>query len=127
MGGSNATIPTPLSPRIAPTAIHLALVLSGARMTASVPSIPVRRPITAPATTMCHARYLARKAVKQQMQAEGYKVSHIEPRFIAVRANDYLDRYRDDLIAQATMTIDAVPSLRKIAEQEARKRRRTVR
>jgi hypothetical protein len=88
-------------------------------MTASVPSIPRSRPITAPATTLCHARFLARKAVKAQMQAAGYKVSHIEARVINVKAIAYLDQYREALLAEAAMTIDAVPGLRKIAEQEA--------
>jgi hypothetical protein len=96
-------------------------------MTASVPSIPLRRPITAPATTMCFARYLARRAVKRQMQAAGLKPSHVDARVIHMKANAYLDRYRDELLAQATMTIDSVPSLRKLAEQEAKARRRTVR
>jgi hypothetical protein len=93
-------------------------------MTTSVPSIPLRRPITAPATTMCHARYMARKAVKAQLQAAGYKVSHIEARIIAAQANAYLDQHRDELLAQAAMTIDSVPGLRKMAEAEAQ---RTVR
>jgi hypothetical protein len=76
---------------------------------------------------MCHARYLARKAVKAQLQAAGHKVSHVEARVIAMKANAYLDQHRDELIAEATMTIDSVPELRKLAEQEARRRRRTVR
>ena len=96
-------------------------------MTTSVPSIPLRRPITAPATTMCHARYLARKAIKAQLQAAGLKPAHIDARIINAKADAYLDQHRDALVAQATMTIDAVPSLRKLAEQEARRRRRTVR
>ena len=96
-------------------------------MTASVPCIPLRRPMSAPATTMCHARYLARKAVKAQLQSAGYKVSQVKACTIAAQANDYLDRHRDELMAEAVMTIDSVPALRKIAEQEARSRRRTVR
>jgi hypothetical protein len=96
-------------------------------MTTSVPIIPRSRPITAPATTMCFARYLAKRVVKQRMQSAGLKTAHIEVRIIAAAADDYLAQHRDDLIAQAAMTIDSVPSLRKLAEQEARKRRRTVR
>jgi hypothetical protein len=96
-------------------------------MTTSVPSIPLRRPMTAPATTLCFARFLARRAVKAQLQAAGCKVSHVDAREIHTKANAYLDRYRDELLAQAMMTIDSVPSLRKLAEQEAKARRRTVR
>ena len=73
----------------------------------SVPCIPRSRPITAPATTMCHARYLARKAVKQQMQAAGFKISHVEARVIHMKAHAYLDRHRDELVAEATVTIDS--------------------
>jgi hypothetical protein len=61
------------------------------------------------------------------MQAAGQKVSQVKACTIAAQANVYLDRYRDELLAQATMTIDSVPALRKLAEQEARSRRRTVR
>jgi hypothetical protein len=96
-------------------------------MTTSVPIVPLRRPITAPATHMCHARYLARKAVKAQLQAAGLKLSHIDARVIAMKANAYLDQNLDDLIAEAAMTIDRWPELRKLAEQEAKRRRRTVR
>jgi hypothetical protein len=94
-------------------------------MTTSVPSVPLRRPLSAPATTMCHARYLARKAVKARMQAAGWKISHIEMRIITAAANAYLDQHRDDLLAEAAMRIDSVPSLRKMAEAEAKQRRRS--
>jgi hypothetical protein len=96
-------------------------------MTASVPIVPLCRAITAPTATMCHARYLARKAVKQQMQAAGLKVSHIEARIIHAQANAYLDQHRDALLAEATMAIDGSPELRKMAEKEARQRAKTVR
>jgi hypothetical protein len=93
-------------------------------MNASVPIIPLRRPLTAPMATMCFARHLARKAVKAQLQAQGHKVSHVDARVIAMKANAYLDQHRDELIAEATMTIDSVPELRKLAEAEARRRRK---
>jgi hypothetical protein len=96
-------------------------------MTASVPIVPLRRPITAPATTMCHARHLARKVVKAQMQAAGLKLSHVDARIITAQANAYLDQHRDNLLAEAAMTIDRVPGLRELAEAEAKRRRRTVR
>jgi hypothetical protein len=76
---------------------------------------------------MCHARYLARKAVKARMKAAGWKVSHIEARIVHAQANAYLDQHRDELLAQATMAIDGAPGLRKLAEAEAQRRRRTVR
>jgi hypothetical protein len=91
-------------------------------MTTSVPIIPLRRPLSAPTATMCHARWIARKAVKAQMQAAGHKVSHIEARIIAAKANAYLDQHRDALLAEAAMAIDSTPSLRKMAEAEAKRR-----
>jgi hypothetical protein len=94
-------------------------------MTTSVPIVPLRRPVTAPATTMCHARHLARKAVKARRQAEGWKISHIEARVINAQANAYLDQHRDDLLAEAAMRIDSVPGLRKLAEAEAKRRSRS--
>ena len=75
---------------------------------------------------MCHARYLARKAVKAQLQAAGFKISHVEARVIHAKANAYLDQYRDELIAEATMTIDSAPGLRELAEAEARRRHRAT-
>jgi hypothetical protein len=59
------------------------------------------------------------------MQAAGIKTNHIEVRIVTAAADDYLAQHRDDLIAQAAMTIDSVPSLRKLAEQEAKRRRRS--
>ena len=76
---------------------------------------------------MCFARYLAKQAVKAQLQAAGMKPAHTDARIIAAKANAYLDRYRDELLAQATMTIDSVPSLRKMAEAEARSRCSNIR
>jgi hypothetical protein len=96
-------------------------------MTASVPSIPLRRPLTAPTATMCHARWIAKKVVKAQMKAAGLKVNHVEARIITAQANEYLDAHRDDLLAEAAMAIDSVPGLRELAEAEAKRRRRTVR
>jgi hypothetical protein len=96
-------------------------------MTASVPIVPPPTPIDAPATHMCHARYLVSRAIKAQMQAAGYKVSHIEARIINVKADDFLRDHRDALLAEAVETIARVPGLRKIAEQEAKARRQTVR
>ena len=76
---------------------------------------------------MSHVRYLARKAVKAQLQSAGLKVSQVRAAIIHTKANAYLDHHRDELLAQAVMTIDSVPALRKMAEQEAQSRRRTVR
>ena len=60
------------------------------------------------------------------MQSAGLKVSQVKACTIAQKANDYLDRHRDELLAQAVMTIDAVPSLRKLAEAEAQQRRHSA-
>jgi hypothetical protein len=69
-------------------------------MPTSVPIVP--RPISdCPATTMGMARYLAIKAVKRQMQAQGLKISYVEMRIITAAANDYLRDHRDELLEEA--------------------------
>jgi hypothetical protein len=95
-------------------------------MTASVPIVPLCRPLTAPATHMCFARFLSRRVVKQRLQAQGHKLSQIEARIIAAQANVYLNQHRDALLAEAAMTIDRSPELRKMAEAEAKRRRPTA-
>jgi hypothetical protein len=95
-------------------------------MTASVPIIPRSRPISAPATTMCFARYLAKRAVKARMQAAGIKTAHIEVKIVTAAADAYLDQHRAELLAEAAMTIDSVPGLRKLAEAEAKRRAKVV-
>jgi hypothetical protein len=81
--------------------------------------------MTAPATTMCHARFIARRVIKARMKAAGHKLSHIEARIITAQANVYLDQNLDALIAEAAMAIDASPGLRELAEAEAKRRRRS--
>ena len=89
-----------------------------------VPCVP--RPLLGycPATIVGVARFKAAKAVKRQMQAAGLKPTHIEMRIITAAANDYLDQHRDELIEEAVETIARVPAFRKIAEQEAKRRRK---
>lgn len=73
------------------------------------------------------ARFKAIKAIKREMQAAGLKPTHTEMRVITKAANEYLAQHRDELIAEAAQTIARWPGLRKIAEQGAHRRRRTVR
>jgi hypothetical protein len=99
-------------------------------MTASVPTIcpivasPWPRPIT---ILYGIARLAAVKAVKQQMRNAGLKPVHIKHAVIQAAANAYLDQHRDELLAEAAEKIDGWPPLRKMAEQEAKRRRKTVR
>ena len=99
-------------------------------MTTSVPTIcpivasPWPRPIT---TLYGVARLGAIKAVKQRMKDAGLKPTHIELKIITAAAGAYLDQHRDDLLDEAAATIASWPPLRKLAEQEAKRRRRTVR
>jgi hypothetical protein len=95
-------------------------------MTTSVPCIPAPIPYC-PATTMAAVRYLARKAVKQRLQAQGFKVSHIECKLIVAQANAHVDQHRETLMVEAVRMIARSPELRKMAEQETRRRQRTVR
>ena len=97
-------------------------------MTTSVPSIcpiiasPWPRPIT---TIVGVARLAARKAVKQQMKDAGLKPAWIEHAVVVAAANDYLDKHWNELLAEATETIDRWPPFRKLAEAEAKRRRRS--
>jgi hypothetical protein len=92
-------------------------------MMASVPCIPAPIP-DCPATTMAAVRYLARKAVKQELQAQGLKLSHIELRVIVAQAHDYVEQHRETLVVEAKRMIARSPELRKLAEQEAKARSR---
>ena len=75
---------------------------------------------------MCFVRFLARKAIKRQLQAAGLKVSHIQTRVICEQANKYVSDH-PELIDEAIARIGSNSELRKIAEAEIRRRRRTVR
>ena len=95
-------------------------------MPTSVPIVPAPLP-DCPAATMTIARYLARNAVKQDLQAQGVKLSQVRHCIIIQEANRYVDQYRDELVVEARRMIARSPELRKMAEQEAKRRRRTVR
>jgi hypothetical protein len=45
------------------------------------------------------ARWLARKAVKAEWQAQGLRLQSFEPRELNKAATTYLDQHRDDLVA----------------------------
>jgi hypothetical protein len=92
-------------------------------MPTSVPSVPGPIAGFAPATTMAHVRYLARKAIRKQMQAQGLKLSAVEYKTIVNAAHDYVRDHRDELVAEAIQAVRSVPELRTLAEREARQRR----
>jgi hypothetical protein len=99
-------------------------------MTASVPTIcpivasPWPRPIT---TIIGIARLAAIKIVKQQYRDQGLQPVHIKHAVIVAAANAYLDRHWDELLTEAAERIASWPALRKMAEAEAKRRRKTVR
>jgi hypothetical protein len=96
-------------------------------MPTSVPSISpiVASPWPRPITTLYGvARLAAVKAVKQQMRNAGLKPVHVKHAVIVAAANAYLDQHREELLAEAAETIDRWPPFRKMAEQEAKRRRR---
>jgi hypothetical protein len=95
-------------------------------MATSVPCIPAPIP-ACPTTTMCVARFLARKAVKQRLQAQGFKLSQIEARLIVAQVNSYVDQHRETLVVEAMRMIARSPEFRKMAEAEARRRRSNIR
>lgn len=92
-------------------------------MPASVPSICpiIASPWPRPITTLFGVARLA--AVKQQMKAAGIKTSQIERRIVTAQADAYLDQHRDELLDEAAERIASWPGFRKIAEQEAKRRR----
>jgi hypothetical protein len=79
--------------------------------------------IDAPATIASLARYVARKAIRQQMQDDGYKprdmtLAHLDAAARAwLEANPWAFEY-------AAKRIENYPRLRKLAEIEARERAR---
>ena len=78
--------------------------------------------LTAPATTMAHVRYLARKAIRRQFQAAGLKLTYVKYSDIVAAANEYA-REHPELIAEAIEAVRNVPQLRTLAEREQRKRK----
>jgi hypothetical protein len=98
-------------------------------MPTSVPCIcpivasPWPRPIT---TLFGVARLAAIKAVKQQMKDAGLKPAWIEMKVITAAADAYLDQHRDELLDEAAERIARWPPLRKIAEQEVRRRTKAI-
>jgi hypothetical protein len=68
---------------------------------------------------------LAEQRVKQQLRDAGIKLSSIERRELMQRANDYLAEH-PQLLVEAAEKIEATPSLKKIAEQEERRRAKLV-
>jgi hypothetical protein len=73
------------------------------------------------ATVMALARLTAIKAIKQNLQAQGLKLAHVERQMIVSTAHKYLDEH-PELIAEAAETVRKVPQLRTLAEREERRR-----
>jgi hypothetical protein len=67
------------------------------------------------------------KAVKQRMRDQGLKPVHVKHAVLLIVANAYLDLHRDELLEEAAERIASWPPFQKLAEQEAKRRRRTVR
>ena len=67
------------------------------------------------------------KAVKQRMRDQGLKPVHVKHDVLLIVAEAYLDLHRDELLAEAAEGIAASPDFRKLAEQEARRRRSNIR
>jgi hypothetical protein len=93
---------------------------SSSRQT-SVPLVP-RPVVRLNGTTMVMARFLAIKAVKRQLQAAGYRTSHVEMRVIAAQANAFVAQHREELLLEATEFIARVPGLQKMSDAEERRR-----
>jgi hypothetical protein len=61
---------------------------------------PYLQPLT-PRKVMVMARWLARKAVIEDLKASGYKVSYVKPATISEATEAYLRKHARDLIDQA--------------------------
>jgi hypothetical protein len=57
------------------------------------------------AKLMTLARYLARKRVKEHLQAKGFRIQNFEPLAISVATKAYLDRHLGELIAEAKLRL----------------------
>ena len=66
------------------------------------------------------------KAVKQRMQDQGLKPVHVKHAVLLIVADAYLDLHRDELLEEAAERIAAWPDLRKMAEQEAKRRVKAI-
>jgi len=53
------------------------------------------------AQVMTLARYLARKRLKQGLEAKGFRVQSIEPLAFSRATKNYLEQHRAELIAEA--------------------------
>jgi len=70
------------------------------------------------AVILALARLKVIKAIKQQVQARGGRVSELSAREFRDMADAYLAAHRQVLIEQATATIASRPTLRKFHERE---------
>jgi hypothetical protein len=58
---------------------------------------------------MTLARQAARKAVKAELRAQGFKVQYFYARQISQMADDYLEQHSAELIAEAKARIERSP------------------
>jgi hypothetical protein len=75
---------------------------------------------------MIFALFSARNIVKQDLQARGIKLSHVDPREVTEAAQRYLAAH-PELLEEATETVRKGPQLRTLAELQAWQLRRIQR
>jgi hypothetical protein len=96
-------------------------------MPTSVPSVSrPTLPWPCPTTLMLVAKREAVKAVEAELKAQGLRPSYVPMKRINAEADAYFVEHRDELIAEASQVIARWPGLRKIAEQEARRRIKAI-
>ena len=76
-----------------------------------------------PVTIITLARFLAKKAIKRQMQMQKVKLSHVRAAVINEAAREYLQEH-PELIEEAIELIRTHPPMHAIAEQEQQRRAR---
>ena len=87
------------------------------------PKLPPRYPGVAVAL----AHLMARRAVEQQLRAQGLRVVQVPyVRILALMA-DYKAAHQEELLVQAMERVSRSPTLRKMAEVEERERERQQR
>jgi hypothetical protein len=68
------------------------------------------------------ANYRAKKALRQQLQRHGVKVSSVPPRNLVDLSRMWFDIHRDECVADAWRMVHGDPVLRKMYEKEQRQR-----
>jgi hypothetical protein len=71
---------------------------------------------------MVLSKHYSRKAVIEDYRAAGVRLQWLSRAMIDRAAMTYLEAHRDEMIAKALRAIQESPALRKLAEQERRRR-----